>query len=66
MKRVYEIEHSDDLGEFWMNVWNLDNCLHTYQHCFPGACKVTDVTDPNNPIEAHDRQDLPASPPKES
>ena len=54
MKRIYEIEHNNDLGEGWMNVWNLDSVVHTKEHCFEGACKIIDITDPENPILARD------------
>jgi len=32
MKALFELEWNDDLGEGWMNIFNLELCLYSDQH----------------------------------
>lgn len=46
MKRCFEIEWKDSIGETWMNEGNLLICLNTTGHCGGGCILgVRDVTD---------------------
>jgi len=46
MKRYFSIEWVDDLGEMWMNDYNLISCLLTAEHCGDRTLiNVLDVTD---------------------
>ena len=45
MKRVFEIEFPDELGEMWMNQDNLMLCINAYCDNKDGRIKATDVTD---------------------
>ncbi len=45
MKRVFEIEFPDELGEMWMNRDNLMICINAYCDTKDGRIKTTDVTD---------------------
>ena len=42
MRRVFELEWSDELGEAWMNEGILSACLLTENHCRDGTVSVVD------------------------
>ena len=44
MKATFEIEWNEDLGEGWMNVWNLQACIDSV--CKPGLCRVIRQIEP--------------------
>lgn len=44
MKRVFEIEFPDELGEMWMNQDNLMLCINAYCENKDGRIRATDVT----------------------
>ena len=44
MKRVFEIEFPDELGEMWMNQDNLMLCINAYCENNDGKIKATDIT----------------------
>ncbi len=44
MKRVFEIEFPDELGEMWMNQDNLMLCINSYCENKDGSIRATDVT----------------------
>ena len=45
MKRIFEIEFPNELGEMWMNQDNLMLCINAYCENKDGKIKATDVTD---------------------
>ena len=45
MKQLFEIEWNDDLGEGWMNVWNLESCLYSKEHTKRELVRVKEVTE---------------------
>lgn len=49
MKKIFEFEWSDELGQAWMNVDNLQACLDNL--CRPGLCKATAVTSETPAVE---------------
>ena len=44
MKRIFEIEFPNELGEMWMNQDNLMLCINAYCENKDGRIKATDVT----------------------
>ncbi len=50
MKATFQIEWPDDLGESWMNIWNVLSCLTT--SCPNTRFTVTGHSADGSPIEA--------------
>jgi len=44
MKQLFEIEWNDDLGEGWMNVYNLELCLFSKEHTKRELVRVKEIT----------------------
>ena len=45
MKALFELEWNDDLGEAWMNVWNLEICLFSKEHTKKELLRIRDLSD---------------------
>ena len=43
MKKVFVLEWDDDMGEGWMNIYNLELCLYGKEHTRRDLLKVTEV-----------------------
>ena len=43
MKQLFELEWNDDLGEDWMNVWNLELLIYSEQHTKKELVKVKEI-----------------------
>lgn len=42
-RKVFVLEWNDDLGEGWMNIWNLESCLYGDAHTRRDLLTVTEV-----------------------
>ena len=60
MKRIFEIEFPNELGEMWMNQDNLMLCINAYCDNRDGRIKATDVTD--SVVRLSKDQSLPCLP----
>ena len=56
MEKIFKIKWDDELGEGWMNLWNLDLCLFS-KECIGGKAKdmvkVEELDDKCKVILAH-------------
>lgn len=43
MKQKFELEWNDDLGEGWMNIWNLELCLYSKEHTKKELVRVKEI-----------------------
>ncbi len=59
MKRVFEIEFPDELGEMWMNQDNLMLCINAYCENRDSKIRATDVT--GKVVYLSEDQTLPTS-----
>ena len=45
-KQIFVLEwDEEDLGEGWMNIWNLELCLYSKEHTRRDLLKVTELKD---------------------
>ena len=48
MKKIFEIEWNDDLGEGWMNIFNLELCLFSKEHTKKELVRVIELKNSEN------------------
>jgi hypothetical protein len=46
MQKLYLVEWDDELGEDWLNVFNMELCLFSKEHTRRDLVTITDVSDP--------------------
>jgi len=50
-EKIFKIKWDDELGEGWMNLWNLELCLFSKEHIGGKAKDVVEVEELNNKCE---------------
>lgn len=54
MKKVFELTWDDDLGEDWMNIFNLESCLFSEEHTKRELIKVKEKTNEKKKTKGED------------
>ena len=58
MEKIFKIEWDDELGEAWMNLWNLELCLFSEEHIGGNVKGKVEVAEVNEKGELSRTKDM--------